>query len=72
MVHFHTRQDKWDRIPLSEVGEAYALDPINDLRPVCPNCHAMLHRKKLAMDIETLSTFLKQNQQDVKSDLLKG
>ena len=25
------------------VGEA--LDPINDLIPVCPNCHAMLHRR---------------------------
>ncbi|WP_419839682.1 HNH endonuclease [Candidatus Poriferisodalis sp.] len=22
----------------------YQLDPINDLVPVCPNCHAMLHR----------------------------
>jgi hypothetical protein len=22
----------------------YVLDPINDLVPVCPNCHAMLHR----------------------------
>ena len=20
------------------------VDPINDLRPVCPNCHAMIHR----------------------------
>ena len=29
--------------PLSEVGEAYAVDPINDLRPVCPNCHAVIH-----------------------------
>ncbi len=40
--------------PLSEVGEAYALDPISDLRPVCPNCHAMLHRKVPALAIEEL------------------
>lgn len=26
-------------------GETHEVDPINDLIPVCPNCHAMLHRK---------------------------
>lgn len=30
---------------LAEVGQEYEIDPVNDLRPVCPNCHAMLHRK---------------------------
>lgn len=30
--------------PLSSIGKGYAPDPINDLIPVCPNCHAMLHR----------------------------
>lgn len=24
-------------------GKSYSVNPINDLRPVCPNCHAMLH-----------------------------
>lgn len=28
---------------IAAIGKAYALDPVNDLRPVCPNCHAMLH-----------------------------
>ena len=27
------------------IKENYRLDPINDLIPVCPNCHAMLHRR---------------------------
>ena len=31
--------------PISEIGKKYQIDPINDLRPVCPNCHSMLHRK---------------------------
>lgn len=31
-------------VPLSAIGEEYKVDPINDLIPVCPNCHAMLHR----------------------------
>jgi len=31
---------------LASIGEEYEVDPINDLRPVCPNCHAMLHTKE--------------------------
>ncbi|MDD2869814.1 HNH endonuclease [Neomegalonema sp.] len=30
--------------PLSEIGEAYEVDPVEDLVPLCPNCHAMIHR----------------------------
>lgn len=30
-------------IPLAMRGEQYEVNPIDDLLPVCPNCHAMLH-----------------------------
>lgn len=40
--------------PLAEIGDAYELNPVTDLRPVCPNCHAMLHRKVPALAIEEL------------------
>jgi len=40
--------------PLSEIRETYHLDPILDLRPVCPNCHSMLHRHSPALSIEAL------------------
>lgn len=29
--------------PLADIGQAYQLDPVADLRPVCPNCHAVIH-----------------------------
>lgn len=32
--------------PLSHIRESYAVDPVKDLIPVCPNCHAMLHIKQ--------------------------
>ena len=32
-------------VPLNEIGKEYRVDYIKDLVPVCPNCHAMLHRK---------------------------
>ncbi|WP_340019363.1 DUF3427 domain-containing protein [Paenibacillus sp. FSL H3-0457] len=41
-------------VELNQIGKKYAVDPIKDLRPVCPNCHAMLHRKKPAYSIEEL------------------
>ena len=32
-------------VPVSKMSEQYMIDPIRDLIPVCPNCHAMLHRQ---------------------------
>jgi len=30
--------------PLATTTARYQVDPVQDLRPVCPNCHAMIHR----------------------------
>ena len=47
-------------IDLSTLDGDYMLDAINDLRPVCPNCHAMLHRGgHPAMAIEDLRARLR-------------
>jgi len=45
---------------LSEIGINYHVDPIQDLRPVCPNCHAMIHQRKPPYTIEELKTFLRR------------
>ena len=44
--------------PLGEIGKSYKLDPAKDLRPVCPNCHAMLHRTVPAISIAELKTVM--------------
>lgn len=44
---------------ISNIGRVYEIDPINDLRPVCPNCHAMLHRKNPPYEIEELRNMTK-------------
>lgn len=38
--------------PLSEIGAKYEVDPIADLRPVCPNCHAVIHLGEKCRSIE--------------------
>lgn len=32
-------------VPGSRVDASYVLDPLTDLVPLCPNCHAMAHRR---------------------------
>ncbi|TSA83015.1 HNH endonuclease [Deinococcus detaillensis] len=46
--------------PLSEVGEGYNVDPETDLVPVCPNCHAMLHRTNPPLTIEQLRELIQE------------
>lgn len=44
--------------PLSEINKQYKINPIKDLRPVCPNCHAMIHKRKPAYSIEEIRHIL--------------
>ena len=43
-------------------GIEHEIDPIVNLRPVCPNCHAMLHRKVNGkfLSMEDLKALIKQ------------
>jgi 5-methylcytosine-specific restriction protein A len=44
--------------PLSAIGKRYKLDPIRDLRPVCPNCHAIIHKRNPAYTIDEIRQFI--------------
>jgi hypothetical protein len=52
-IHVHHLKE------LSTVGPGYEVDPIDDLRPVCPNCHAMLHKRRPAFTPEELKAMLR-------------
>jgi 5-methylcytosine-specific restriction protein A len=47
--------------PLSEIGGEYSVDSIRDLRPICPNCHAIIHRRTPPYGIEELREILAGN-----------
>lgn len=49
------------REPLSEVRETHEVDPIRDLVPVCPNCHAMLHRAPSVLAVEALADVVRRH-----------
>ena len=44
--------------PISEIGKNYQIDQKKDLIPVCPNCHAMLHRNNPPYSIEELKEIM--------------
>lgn len=52
LIHVHHLR------PLSEIRAAYRVDPIADLRPICPNCHAVAHARKPPFTIEEVRGML--------------
>jgi len=46
---------------ISEIGKEYKIDPHKDLIPLCPNCHAMIHRGDPVFSLEELKEMIHQN-----------
>lgn len=49
-------------VSVSKMGGDYLVDPLKELFPVCPNCHAMIHRSDPPMAVEELRDLLSSNQ----------
>jgi 5-methylcytosine-specific restriction protein A len=41
-------------VPAAQLGPGYELDPVGDLVPLCPNCHAMAHRRRIPYTVAEL------------------
>jgi 5-methylcytosine-specific restriction protein A len=39
-------------VPISEIKKSYMVNPLSDLIPLCPNCHAIVHKRKQWFTIE--------------------
>ena len=50
------------RVPVSEMGGSYRVDPVKDLVPVCANCHAMLHRIRPALELDHLRSLIESQE----------
>jgi 5-methylcytosine-specific restriction enzyme A len=47
-------------VPIGKTGTEYEIDPIVDLIPICPNCHAMIHRAEPPLTVEHLRDHIRQ------------
>jgi predicted HNH restriction endonuclease len=46
-------------VPIAKIRKEYRLNPIADLRPVCPNCHAVIHRREPPFSIDEVRQMLR-------------
>ncbi|NDG72344.1 MAG: HNH endonuclease [Proteobacteria bacterium] len=53
--------------PLADIGEEYEVNPVTDLIPLCPNCHAMIHRKNPPYSPQELAVSLRAENSDIKN-----
>jgi 5-methylcytosine-specific restriction protein A len=44
---------------VATIKQEYKVNPIQDLRPVCPNCHSMLHKQNPPLTIDELKDIIK-------------
>lgn len=56
LIHVH------HLIPLATLGVGYEVDPIADLCPVCPNCHAVIHRREPPYSINEVKDLIRASE----------
>ena len=56
-IHVH------HRVPVGALRGERLVDPVNDLVPVCPNCHAMIHQVTPPLEIDQLRGLLQRHEQ---------
>lgn len=54
-IHVH------HKLGLAEINSEYIVDPINDLIPVCANCHSVIHLTRPAQTLEELKNRINKN-----------
>ncbi|WP_180237320.1 HNH endonuclease [Priestia megaterium] len=48
-------------VPVSQLGSDYEINPEKDLVPLCPNCHAMIHKQNPPYSVEELKLIILSN-----------
>ena len=52
MIHVH------HLIPIGDIGMNYVVDPVRDMRPVCPNCHSVIHKRNPPFKVDEVKNML--------------
>lgn len=53
--------------PMASIGAQYEVNPSEDLRPVCPNCHAVIHMTEPPRSIKEVQAMLTMNSDEFRS-----
>jgi 5-methylcytosine-specific restriction enzyme A len=52
LIHIHHLRQ------LSDINAEYCVNPVDDLCPVCPTCHAVIHSRKSPYTIEEVAIMI--------------
>lgn len=63
-IHIH------HKVSLSRRAAEYEVDPVKDLIPLCPNCHAMAHHRT-GLSIEELTSLLKHDVREERGQVTR-
>lgn len=63
LIHVHHLRQ------LADVNTKYQVDPIQDLRPVCPTCHAVIHSQTPPFTIEEVSAMIGKEEKNANQAL---
>ena len=66
---FYRKYGEWGKnyihvhhiIPISSLKKEYIIDPENDLIPICPNCHSIIHRKAEMLTVDQMKQIILEN-----------
>ncbi len=58
--------------PVSEISSEYKIDPVKDLIPVCPNCHAMIHQTKPVKGIDEMKRIIQIGRLNIEAGVYKN
>lgn len=47
-------------VPVASMGADYRVDPVQDLVPLCPNCHAVAHRRDPPLTVDEIKGLLRK------------
>ena len=47
-------------VPVASMGADYRVDPVKDLVPLCPNCHAVAHRRDPPLTVDEIKARLRE------------
>lgn len=58
--------------PLAKITKRYRVDPVKDLRPVCPSCHAVIHYGNKFRSIDTVKKLMRGARSCLQNNRLRS
>lgn len=66
LIHVHHLRQ------LADVNAKYQVDPVQDLQPVCPTCHAVIHSRTPPFTVQEVTAMIEEVEKDADKSVERG